>query len=124
MELTPTPIPQRPAPPTGLPREGKALWRSIVVLYAADHFAGANLMLLEQLCAARSFVAQCDRGIRRRGLLVRGRINPLIAARASAWAETRACATKLRLSISGTVRAEHVRARPSALHALRKPWER
>ena len=125
MTLTPqpTPIPQRPEPPAGLPKDAAAQWRAIVALYPPDHFRGANLLLLEQLCRARSFVAQCDRGIRQRGLLVRGRINPLIAARATGWAEVRACATKLRLAISSTVRADSARARPDPSSGITKPWE-
>lgn len=119
---TPTSLPQRPEPPRGLPKDAAAHWRSITALYAPDHFQGANLGLLEQLCRAHAFVAQCDRGIRRRGLLVRGKLNPLITARASGWAEVRACCTKLRLAISSTMRKETAGARPDARNALEKPW--
>jgi Phage terminase, small subunit len=120
---TPTALPQRPQPPGALPKDAAAFWRQIVLCYPPHHFEGANLGLLEQLCRARAFVAQCDRGIARRGLLIKGRLNPLIGARASGWAEVRACCTKLRLAISSTVRAEAAKARPDPRHSLRKPWE-
>ncbi len=120
---TPTALPQRPQPPRGLPKDASAHWRQIVALYPVDHFQGANLGLLEQLCRARAFVAQCDRGIARRGLLLKGKLNPLIQARASGWAEVRACCTKLRLAISSTTRAEAAGARSDPKHQLRKPWQ-
>lgn len=116
-------LPQRPEPPSGLPASAKALWRSIVREYAIDHFRGANLMLLEQLCKAHAFAQQCERLLKRRGIVVNGKPNPAVAMRNAAWAEVRACCTKLRVAISGTMRAEHAAARPDAKHSMRKPWE-
>lgn len=123
MTSTPTQLPQRAAPPAWLPKEAKAYWLQIVACYPPDHFVGANLGLLEQLCRARAFVAQCDRGIARRGLLIKGKLNPLVRARASGWAEVRHCCTKLRLAISSTTRSDAAKARPDPRQALRKPWE-
>ena len=124
---TPTPIPRRPEPPSGLPEASCTLWNAIVSEYPVKHFRGANLLLLEQLCRAAAFVKECDEHIRKHGLLIQSgeasKANPAIQARASAWAEVRACCTKLRLSISGTLRAESAKARPSEKHAMRKPWE-
>jgi hypothetical protein len=72
---------------------------------------------------ARALVAECDRRIGRR-LLLKGKPNPLLQVRVQAWAEVRACATKLRLAISSTVRAEAAAARPDENAGKRKPWER
>ena|SRR5687768_2883541 len=116
-------LPARPEPPAGLPKDAAAIWCSIVSEYPPKHFRGANLVLLENFCRARAFVAQCDRHIRRRGLVIKGRANPAVAMRTAGWAEMRACATKLRLAISSTLRAESVAARPNEANALRKPWE-
>lgn len=116
-------LPQRPEPPAGLPSSAKALWRSITREYAIDHFRGANLMLLEQLCKAYAFGQQCERAVKRRGIVINGKPNPAVAMRNAAWAEVRACCTKLRIAISGTMRAEHAGARSDPKHGMRKPWE-
>lgn len=127
MTLTAVPaaLPQRPKPPAGLPAAARKVWQAVVKDYKPGHFqTAANLMLLEQFCRARALAVQCDRRIAKQGLLVRGKVNPFIAVRAHAWAEVRACATKLRLPISSTVRAEHATARPDETAGRRKPWER
>lgn len=116
-------MPQRPKPPAGMPLVGRKTWRAIVGDYPVKHFTAANLVLLEQLCRARVLVAQCDRRIAKKGLLIGGKINPLQQVRAQAWAEVRACATKLRLAISGFTRADSAKARPDENAHLRKPWE-
>jgi hypothetical protein len=123
LRATPTTLPQRPKPPRGLPALARRLWVEIVADYKPGHFTAANLVLLEQLCRARALVAQCDRQIARGGLLVEGKANPLLQIRVQAWAEVRACATKLRLAISSTVRAESAAARPDENAGKRKPWE-
>lgn len=120
---TVTTLPVRPEPPAALPASAKALWRSITREFPADHFRGANLMLLEQLTKAHGFALQCERNIKRRGIIVDGKPNPAVQMRNASWAEIRACCTKLRISISGTMRAEHAGARSDPKHALRKPWE-
>jgi P27 family predicted phage terminase small subunit len=118
-----TALPRRPEPPDALPAAGRKLWREIVSEYPARHFRGANLMLLEQLCRAHAFAKSCDRVIARRGLVIGTRANPAVAMRATAWTEIRACVTKLRLSISGVMRADNAAARPDPKHGIRKPWE-
>ncbi len=120
---TPTVLTLRPEPPAGLPAAACAVWRAIVLEYPAKHFRGANLVLLETFCRARAFVCQCDRHIAKHGLLIDGKRNPVVGMRATGWAEMRACATKLRLALSSTIRAETAAARPSEKHAMRKPWE-
>jgi P27 family predicted phage terminase small subunit len=117
-------LPRRPEPPTGLPKDAREAWRAIVSEYPAKHFRGANLIILETFCRARAFVIECDKAIARDGLLIDGKRNPVVGMRATGWAEMRACATKLRLSISGTLRAEAAAARPDPNAGLRKPWER
>lgn len=124
LKSAPSSLPQRPRPPAGLPVSGRKTWQGIVGDYPPRHFSAANLILLEQLCRARVLIEQCDRQIAQEGLLLRGRANPLLQVRAQAWAEVRACATKLRLAISSTVRAEKAAARPDANAHLAKPWER
>lgn len=116
-------LPLRPEPPDDLPAVGKRLWRAIVKDYDPRHFKGANLALLAQLCRAHGFAAQCERHIRKHGVVIRGRANPSVAMRAQAWMEVRACTTKLRLSISGLQRADAASVRPNEKHGLRKPWE-
>lgn len=124
MQSIATPLPQRPEPPAELPKDARALWISIVADYEPRHFRGANLVLLENLCRAHSLVRQCDRLIKRRGLLIGGKKNPAVEMRATGWAEMRACATKLRLSISALQRADSAKVRPDERQSLRKPWER
>jgi len=121
---TTTPLPRRPEPPAGMPATARKAWTAILADYPARHFTAANLILLEQLCRARALVDQCDRRISKKGLLLHGKVNPLVQVRAQAWAEVRACATKLRLAISGTVRAESAKARPDENAHLAKPWEK
>lgn len=121
---TTTPLPQRPEPPVGMPATARKAWTAIVADYPVKHFTAANLILLEQLCRARALIDQCDRRISKKGLLIRGKVNPLVQVRAQAWAEVRACATKLRLAVSGTLRADSAKARPDENANLRKPWER
>lgn len=116
-------LPRRPEPPSSLPAAGKALWRSITKQYDPGHFTGANLLLLEQLAKAHCFALACERNVKRRGIIVDNKANPAVAMRNAAWAEIRACCTKLRISISGTMRAEHAGARPDPKHSLRKPWD-
>jgi phage terminase small subunit len=123
ISVVPSALPQRPRPPASLPANAKRVWRAIVGDYRPGHFTAANLVLLEQFCMARALVAECDRRIGRR-LLLKGRANPLLQVRGQAWAEVRACATKLRLAISSTVRAEAAAARPDENAGERKPWER
>ena len=125
-DLTSTPaiLPKRPEPPAGMPATGRKAWAAILADYPVKHFTAANLLLLEQLCRARALVDSCDRRISKKGLLIRGKVNPLVQVRAQAWAEIRACATKLRLAISGTMRAEKAGARPDENAHLRKPWEK
>jgi phage terminase small subunit len=118
--LTPTAIRQRPAPPKGYPFPG--FWRSIVIDFAPDHFRGANLALLENLCAAYAMARQCDALIEANGLLVDGKANAAIAIRKDAWLEMRLCSTKLRLTISSTMRSDAAAARPDPKHSLKKPW--
>jgi len=122
LTATTTKLPQRPAAPAGMPAIARATWVAVLNDYPPRHFSAANLVLLEQLCRARALVVQCDRGIARKGLLVKGRANPLQQVRVQAWAEVRACATKLRLAISSTVRAEAAAARPDEKAKLAKPW--
>lgn len=126
LSAVPTPLPARPAPPRGLPTVARETWIAIVNDYRPGHFSAANLILLEQMCRARALIEQCDRHLARKGLLIQGkRANPLIGVRAQAWTEVRACATKLRLAISSTLRAEAAAARPDPAGAGRKkPWER
>lgn len=124
LSSTTTSLPRRPAPPAGMPATARKAWNAILADYPVKHFTAANLILLEQLCRARALVDQCDRRISKAGLLVRGKANPLLQVRAQAWAEVRACATKLRLAISGTMRAEKAAARPDENAHLAKPWER
>lgn len=107
-----------------MPAAGRRTWIAIVGDYRPGHFSAANLVLLEQLCRARALVEECDRQIAKRGLLVKGKVNPLLQVRAHGWAEVRACATKLRLAISSIVRAEAAAARPDENAGKRKPWER
>jgi hypothetical protein len=114
---------KRTAAPEGLPKSARSLWERIVSDYPADHFSHANLAILEQLVRASAFATECDRSIAREGLIVDGKANPLIQARGQAWAEVRHCATKLRLSISGTTRRDHKAARPDPNEHLEKPWE-
>ena len=116
-------MPQRPAPPRGLPAEARSVWKAVVADYAPKHFTAANLILLEQFCRARALVAQCDRQIGKEGLMLNGRPHPLIAVRVQAWSEVRHCATKLRLAISSTMRADKAAARPDPNAHVRKPWE-
>ena len=113
----------RPAPPAGFPKEAAALWQSVVADYPVKHFRGANLALLETFCRARAFVSECDAAIKEHGLLIEGKANPAVGMRAQAWAEMRHCATKLRLAISSTLRAESKAARASESERLAKPWE-
>ncbi len=113
----------RPEPPAGLPKQAAELWRAIVAEYPASHFRGANLVLLETFCRARAFVTECDRAIKEHGLLIEGKANPAVGMRVQAWAEMRHVATKLRLAISSTLRAEAKAARPSETEKLEKPWE-
>jgi P27 family predicted phage terminase small subunit len=122
IELTATPIPRRPDPPKGISPASRALWRAIVRDYPVGHFTAANRVLLEQFCRAQDLADDCDKVIATEGLFVEGKTHPAIAVRALAWAETRQCATKLRLSISATVRAESAAARPDPTAAMRKPW--
>ena len=124
LTTTPTALPVRPEPPCGLPADAKRVWQAIVNEYAPRHFSGANLILLETFCRARAFVSQCDRAIAKRGLLIDGKANPAVAMRTAGWAEMRACATKLRLAISSTMRAEKAAARPDKNASMTKPWER
>lgn len=124
LSSTPTTLPQRPKAPRGLPAVARRVWVAIVADYRPGHFTAANLVLLEQLCRARALVEECDQRIARRGLLLKGKANPLLQVRAQGWAEVRACATKLRLAISSTVRAEAAAARPDENAGRRKPWER
>jgi len=124
LTATPATLPKRPEPPAGLPATGCKAWAAILADYPPRHFSAANLLLLEQLCRARALIDQCDRRISKAGLLIRGKVNPLVQVRAQAWGEVRACATKLRLSISGTMRAEKAAARPDENAHLAKPWER
>ena len=121
---TPTTLPRRPAPPADLPEAACAVWRSIVSGYPTPHFTGANLVLLETFCRARAFVSECDKHVAEHGLLIDGKRNPVVGMRATGWAEMRACATKLRLALSSTMRSEKAAARPDEANALRKPWER
>lgn len=121
---TPATLPKRPAPPAGLPADARKVWRAIVSEYPPRHFRGANLIILETFCRARAFVNECDKHISKNGLLIEGRRNPVVGMRATGWAEMRACATKLRLALSSTVRAESAKARPDENAHLRKPWER
>lgn len=123
VESTLTTLPKRPMPPVGMPPAGRAAWTAILADYPVKHFTAANLLLLEQLCQARALVHLCDRRIAKRGLVIGGKVNPLQQVRAQAWAEVRACATKLRLSVSGTMRAEKAAARPDENAGMRKPWE-
>jgi len=124
LTATPATLPKRPEAPPGMPATARKAWAAIVADYPPRHFTAANLLLLEQLCRARALIDQCDRRILKAGLLIRGKVNPLVQVRAQAWAEVRACATKLRLAISGTVRAESAKARPDENAHLAKPWER
>jgi hypothetical protein len=124
LKATTSTLPQRPKPPRGLPALARRVWTEIVGDYRPGHFTAANLVLLEQLCRARALVAECDGQIERGGLLVDGKANPLLQVRVQGWAEVRACATKLRLAISSTVRAESAAARPDENAGKRKPWER
>lgn len=117
-------LPKRPAPPAGLPADARKVWNAIVRDYPPKHFRGANLILLETFCRARAFVNECDRHIAKNGLLIEDKRNPVVAMRASGWAEMRACATKLRLALSSTMRAEKAAARPDENAHLRKPWEK
>ena len=96
---------------------------SIVGEYPPKHFTAANLAILEQLCRASAFIRDCDAAIAEYGLLIENKANPAVAMRTAAWAEVRACATKLRLSISSTMRAEKAAARPDPNAGLKKPWE-
>lgn len=123
LSLIPAKLPQRAAPPAGLPADAGAVWQSIVGEYPVGHFRGANLILLETFCRARAFVAECDKSIKRDGLLIDGKKNPVVGMRLGGWSEMRFCAEKLRLSISSTMRAEKASARPDANAQLRKPWE-
>jgi len=123
MKSVPTSIPLRPDPPADLPKDAKAIWLAIVADYEPRHFRGANLVLLENFCRARAFVCQCDRLIKRRGLLIKDKPNPAVTMRSAGWAEMRACATKLRLSISALQRADSAKVRPDERQSLRKPWE-
>lgn len=117
-------LPKRPEPPAGLPTDAKRVWRAIVSEYPPRHFRGANLIILETFCRARAFVNECDKHIAKNGLLIDEKRNPVVGMRATGWAEMRACATKLRLALSSTVRAESVKARPDENAGLRKPWEK
>jgi len=106
-----------------MPAAGRKVWAAILGDYRAGHFTSANLILLEQLCMSRALIAQCDGRIKKKGLLIRGKVNPLVQVRAVAQAEVRACATKLRLAISGITRAESAKARPDETAHLVRPWE-
>ena len=53
---------------------------------ANANFRGANLVLLENFCRARAFAAQCDEEIRKHGLLINGKANPVVQMRTAAWA--------------------------------------
>ncbi len=66
---------------------------------------------------------ECDKHVAEHGLLIDGKRNPVVGMRATGWAEMRACATKLRLALSSTLRAESAAAKPNEKHALRKPWD-
>jgi len=99
------------------------LWASILAVYSPTHFTVANLRLLETFCIASDVAEQCDAIVAHDGLIVNGRAHVAIAIRAGAWHEMRACATKLRLSISTLQRADSAQARPDAAHALKKPWQ-
>lgn len=123
LTATATKLPQRPEPPADLSESAASVWRLIVKEYPPKHFKGANLILLETFCRARAFVTECDREIEEKGLLIDGKRNPVVAMRASGWAEMRACATKLRLALSSTLRAESAAAKPNDRHGLEKPWE-
>lgn len=119
----PSKLPLRPEPPKGLPKDASRIWRAIVADYPPKHFSGANLVLLENFVRARAFAAECDKAIAKHGLLIDGKANPVVAMRAAAWGEQRACATKLRLAISSLQRADSAKARPNGANQLRKPWE-
>jgi hypothetical protein len=80
------------------------------------------LALLETFCRTWALVGQCDQLIAEEGLLKGDKVHPAVAVRALGWAEMRHCATKLRLSISGTLRADSAAVRPDPTNALRKPW--
>lgn len=123
MTRKPPPSARRPDPPATLPAEGKALWRRIVRDYPPTHFRGANLELLANFVRAWLHAAECDTVIAAHGLLLGARANPAVAMRAAAWVEMRAIATKLRLALSSTTRAETKAARPDPNAALKKPWE-
>jgi len=109
--------------PQSLPKSARAVWDSVVADYPRGHFSGANLALLEQMCRAWALAADCDKEIGGRGLLIDGKVNPLLQVRVQAWAEVRACATKLRLAISSAIRRDAKAARPDPNAKLRKPWE-
>lgn len=116
-------IPGRPKAPRDLPRPGAALWRSIVATYPVEHFTGANLALLEALCHSHSLIRDLDKRIAKAGPFHEGKPNPAIAMRQAERKSFMSLATKLRLPISATMRAEAAAARPDAKNALRKPWE-
>lgn len=115
-----THFPTHPKPPKGLSRHEATLWRDIVAEYPVGYFKTSHLLLLEQFCRARAFVKLCDDEITRNGLVVDGKANPAVKMRNAGWAEVRACATKLRLAISSSQRAN---ATPTPVTPLRKPWE-
>jgi len=113
-----------PRPPADLSPLGVETWDAIVGGYPADHFAGANLLILEQLCRARCMAADCDRIIASTGLLTEsGAANPAVAMRTAAWSSIRGCATKLRLSINATRESNSADARPDPTAAMAMPWD-
>jgi phage terminase small subunit len=122
-KLTIADIPGRPKAPRELPRPGAELWRSIVAAYPVEHFTGANLALLESLCQSHCLIRELDKAIAKEDLFCEGRPHPAIAMRQNERKSFMSLATKLRLPISATMRAEAAAARPDAKNALRKPWE-
>lgn len=118
-----TPTQAHPKPPASLGRVAARAWRSIVREFAPTHFSAANLLLLEQLCRLHEHVVDCDVGIRRHGLLVDGKSNPLVTMRNTALANFRAIATKLRLPLQSTEAHDSKAVRPDERHGLPKPWD-
>ena len=121
--LTIPDIPGRPKAPRELPAAGARLWRSVVAAYPVEHFTGANLALLESLCQSHCLIRELDKAITKSDLFCDGRPNPAIAMRQAERKSFMSLATKLRLPISATMRAETAGARPDSKNALRKPWE-
>ena len=112
-----------PKPPSTLNRPAATAWRNIVREYPPAHFSAANLMLLEQLCQTLAHIRECDAAIKKHGLLLGDKANPAVAMRNLALSHFRSTATKLRLPISSTMRAEAAGAKSDPKHAEPKPWE-